>query len=84
MSLNYVRSRISQMLAELILQFSALHFCSSKRGKKEAIKRSNGFAVRRPEDVPQNPVLWGCYVLSKANLMVCHCTLHEPYVLAVS
>jgi hypothetical protein len=36
--MNYGESRTSQVLAELILMFSALCFCSSKRGEKKTKK----------------------------------------------
>jgi hypothetical protein len=35
MSVNYGGSRTSQMLSQLVLQFSVLYFCSSKRGEKK-------------------------------------------------
>jgi hypothetical protein len=37
MSINYNGSKMSQMLADLVLQLSALHFC--KRGEKKAKKK---------------------------------------------
>jgi hypothetical protein len=39
LSTNYGRSRIYQMLAKLSLQFSVLHFCSSKRTEKKPKKK---------------------------------------------
>jgi preprotein translocase subunit YajC len=43
MSTNIVGSKMSQILAELVLCvafFSVLHFCSSKRGEKRGKKRN--------------------------------------------
>jgi hypothetical protein len=54
MSVNYGGSRTSQMLSQLVLQFSVLYFCSSKRGekkpktKRKKKKRKTGFSVGRP------------------------------------
>jgi hypothetical protein len=36
---NFGGSRTSQMLVELILQFSVLNYCSSERGKKGRKKK---------------------------------------------
>jgi hypothetical protein len=47
MSINFGGSGTSQVLAELILQYSALSFCSSKGGKKKGKKNASsvGLAV---------------------------------------
>jgi hypothetical protein len=72
------------MLAELILQFSALCFCSSKREEKKPKKKKKGkkwFSASRLADVsPQFLSFRGCYIRQKAKLSVGHCTLCSPYL----
>jgi hypothetical protein len=43
----YFRTRVSQMLAELVLHFSALCFSFFKTGENKPNKRKNGFPVGR-------------------------------------
>jgi hypothetical protein len=75
-SVNYGTSCTSQMLAELILQFSVLHFCMQGEKKPKEKKRKNGCQSAAP-GLPE--VL--CAI--KANLRVIHGTVCASYVLAV-
>jgi hypothetical protein len=43
----YFRTRVSQMLAELVLHFSALCLSFFKTGENKPSKRKNGFPVDR-------------------------------------
>jgi hypothetical protein len=56
----YGRSRLSRMLAEPVLQFSVLYFCSSKKGEKKGKKRKK---KEKWLSSVQCPGFHGCYVL---------------------
>jgi hypothetical protein len=66
-SMNYSGSRTSQMLAELVLPFSVLCFCSLKRGqkkKKRIKKEKSAFQMGGSGSCCSVvPGLLGCYVL---------------------
>jgi hypothetical protein len=69
-STNFGRSRKIQVLSELVLQFSALSFCSSEREEKR--KKEKGGGQEKPLSRWSSvvvgmaePRLLGCFVLLK-------------------
>jgi hypothetical protein len=49
--MNYGGSRISQMLAELVLQFSALHFLLFQERRKEAPHQKKKKKIKREKQL---------------------------------